>query len=184
MINVFKDYPLICVHNREERVNRKFTELLHKNGIIAARDKEQNGIWMGLSEENKNIIMMTNNRYKFKINHDVEYTSRGLLNEDFASGKYNDQLQKQQHNNTIKLNGYFHGFNIFLCQTVPKLNCYFISNRPQSTCHEMEAKVDTNTEIPPYEARFCKLSDGIHIISNGQINDDVIWARVRHLRKR
>ena len=172
------------MHNREESVNRKFTKLLNKNGIIAARDKEQNGIWMGLSEKNKHILMMTNNRYKFRINHDVEYTSRGLLNEDLVSGKYNDQLQNQQNKNTIKLNGYFHGFNIFLCQTIPNINCYFISNRVQSTCHEMESKTDTNTELPHNEARFCKLSDGIHIISNGQLNNDIIWARVRNLRKR
>ena len=158
-------------------MDRAFTKLLNKNGIIGARDKEHNGIWMGLSEKNKNILMMTNNRYKFKIIDDVEYISRGTLNEDLISGKYKDKIHK---NKTINLDEYFRGFNIILCETVPDVNCYFLSNRMQSTCKEMNC----DKEIKQNQANVCKLSDGIHIISNGMLNDDVIWTRVRILRKR
>ena len=123
------------------------------------------------------------------IDDGTVFQSRGRLNQDLLSGVYDDQLHDENdwnsmHRQPLSLNANFAGFNIFLFKTKCSENrCYFISNRAH---YELNTLIgDTvDEQLEHNEAHFCLLKDGVHIVSNGELNDDSRWTRVRMLRQR
>lgn len=117
------------------------------------------------------ILSMTNYRHKYFQESNMKLTSRGILNNQLIKNEF-----KLNENCSINLKNNYNGFNIILCDIKPKINVQFISNSIHKTINPSINQFSHNT------ANIRSLKNGIHIISNGQINDIKIWARVRNLK--
>lgn len=105
-----KKYKLILAANRDEFYARP-TEPISRwnkgNGIIAGKDLEAGGTWMGISE-NGHFAALTNFRDPKSIKKDV--LSRGLLVSNFLEGK-NDSPEDYL-NHIAAQNKLYNGFNL------------------------------------------------------------------------
>ena len=173
VVRVVPGYPLIVIHNREEALDRKFTKLIEKDGIIGARDILSDGIWIGVNKRNGKILSMTNYRHKNCMRDGSKTVSRGILNDELIENKFNIQA-----NVPLELKHNFDGFNVIMCDIYPEINAKFISN-----CNHTTIKPAMNG-FNPHIGHVRHLDDGIYVVSNGMINDDKIWTRVRYLKKK
>lgn len=85
---VHDQYPLITIANRDEFHRRPTSHLsvwVDKPNIIAGRDLEQGGTWMGVSK-NGRWSAVTNFREVEKLPQEIEFLSRGNLPTDFLDG--------------------------------------------------------------------------------------------------
>lgn len=109
-VHAHPDYPLIVAANRDEFFARETQSmhLWHDHPIIAGRDLEAGGTWMGVSTQGR-IAMVTNYRESQRSSH--AHRSRGELTTDFLNSAYNRQtylneLSQQQDE--------YQGFNLII----------------------------------------------------------------------
>lgn len=129
--NAHPDYKLIIAANRDEFYKRK-TKKAHfwkeAPKLLAGRDMEAGGTWMGVNKEGR-IAMLTNYRDPFNIKEKAP--SRGFLVSDFLktdenTGKYLSQVEQNA--------SAYNGFNL-ICGTPDQL--YYFGNY-QDGVHPIE----------------------------------------------
>mgnify|MGYP006276319001 CR=1 FL=1 len=142
-LNQHEEYPFILAANRDEFYQRKTAPLHwwedHAN-ILAGRDLEAMGTWMGMSKEGR-FAAVTN--YRDLSNIDPSRKSRGDLTKNFlldqSQGKtYLEALYEESDN--------YNGFNLLVGDVK---NLYHYSN---------------------YEKKINAIPDGIHGLSNSLLN--------------
>ncbi len=117
--NAHRDWQLVAIGNRDEYHGRPAARLDHwANGIIAGRDLQSGGTWLGVTPER--FVLVTNLR-GFGL-PDPAKASRGALVTDLLSGtgQYADPA-------TAALDE-FNPFNLLL---VDAKSATFLSNRPE-----------------------------------------------------
>ena len=145
-------YKLILAANRDEFYKRptaiaNFWEDNPK--IIAGRDLEANGTWMGINKKNGKLAMLTN--YRDLSNLKENAPTRGLLVSDYLT---NDQTAEQYHASVeVKLSEY-NGFNMILGDAD---NLYYTSNY--------------------FEGGLKKIPEGNYGLSNHLLNTE--WPKVK-----
>lgn len=109
-VHTHPDYPLIIAANRDEFFARETQSmrLWHDVPIIAGRDLEAGGTWMGVSSTGR-IAMVTNYREASRVSQ--AYRSRGELTTDFLTtnekpATYLSALQQHQQE--------YQGFNLIV----------------------------------------------------------------------
>ena len=139
--NVLPDYPLILIGNRDEFYHRP-TKEAHwwENGILAGRDLEAGGTWLGL-HKNGRFSTLTNYRDIAGIKSSAE--SRGELPVNFLLGdhaldSYASEIAGKAPN--------YNGFNLL---TWEKGKMLHFSN---------------------YENTINSVKDGIHVLSNALLD--------------
>jgi len=132
-------YPLIIAANRDEFYHRPTTPISFWQDhpeILAGRDLEQNGTWLGITKTGR-IAAITNFREPSSI--DPHASSRGLLVSNFLSS---DQ-HPEDYLNTINNSGKsYNGFNLIVGDTH---QLWWYSNKKND---------------------IVKITPGIHVISN------------------
>ena len=120
-LNKHSDYPMIVAANRDEFFHRS-AKPLHKwdNGIIAGKDIEAGGTWLGISPKGKFAALTNFRDPAHKVSNPV---SRGklvsvFLENDQAPLDYLQSLESQQHR--------YEGFNLLLGQ---HSSLWYFSNR-------------------------------------------------------
>ncbi len=111
-VNDRKDYPLVLVFNRDEFHQRPTKYLHHWEqpiGILAGRDLESNGTWLGVSEKGK-IALVTNHR-NFRVPMLKNAPSRGELITNFL---INDQSPEETIFRIKERSKLYNGFNLIL----------------------------------------------------------------------
>lgn len=109
-INQHPHYKLIVAANRDEFYNRKTAPAHFWNDdphILAGRDLEAGGTWLGVNKRGK-ISMITNFRDPKNINPNAP--SRGKLVSDFLS----NQLHGQEYLRSIQHPKAYNGFNLII----------------------------------------------------------------------
>ena len=140
-------YPLILSANRDEFFDRP-TQPLHRweNGIVAGKDLRGGGTWMGFHPNGK-WSFLTNYRDFSKLS--TAKTSRGKLVQDYLEGNQDPETYLKS---ILSKKEDYDGFNLLVSDGE---RLFYFSN------YEDEIR-----EIPP----------GIHVLSNGLINDP--WPKV------
>jgi uncharacterized protein with NRDE domain len=139
--NVHPKYKLVLAGNRDEYYQRP-TAPLHQwqNGIIAGKDLQAGGTWLGVAKGGK-FAAITNFRAPVTDNH--SFVSRGSLVTDFLTG----HVDAGQYLQTVADSQMpFRGYNL-ICSDAG--NSYFYSN---------------------IENRLLAIPDGIHGLSNAHLN--------------
>jgi uncharacterized protein with NRDE domain len=117
------EYPLIMVANRDEfyaRPTMKMHYWQDHTDILAGRDLEQKGTWLGISKTGK-LSAVTN--FREGRAKEVNLQSRGHLTRDFLLKKTNTDAYLQQ----LQTHGdQYGGFNLLLGDTT---GLYYISNK-------------------------------------------------------
>ena len=139
-------YPLIIAANRDEFFKRetKTLDLWEKNpDIIAGKDLQSGGTWMGINKKTKQFAAITN--YRDPSNFKENAKSRGIIVSSFLENKINPDdfiksLQPEKDN--------YNGFNLIAGN---KDEIYYYSN------------ISNHPE---------KLEPGIHGLSNHFLNTD------------
>ena len=147
-------YNLILVANRDEHYARE-TQPLHPwhnpADIIAGRDLQQNGTWLGISREGR-FSAVTNVRNGFK--NLPASRSRGLLTTEFLSSNISAENYAQA---LIQTTVPYNGFNLILADSD---GLFYVSNSGQSEA--------------PY---LQQIQPGIHSLSNASLNTP--WPKAR-----
>ena len=155
------EYPLIIAANRDEFYERK-THHAHfwedHEQILAGRDLEAGGTWMGITRAGK-VAMLTN--YRDLKNIKESAPSRGHLVSDFLK----EDLEAEAYLREIETVGRrYNGFNL-ICGSVDQL--YYYGNF-QEGVHEIEPGIHglsnalMDTPWPKVERGKKKLSALIH----------------------
>ncbi len=144
-IDAHPEYELIVAANRDEFYHRPTLPAhvwSHPSWMIAGKDLEGGGTWLGLDTYGR-IAMLTNYRDLKNINPDAP--SRGELVCDFfiSRGTSSDYLSSVQEKSSL-----YNGFNLLCCD---HSGMFYYSN------------YDTDVE---------HVSSGIHGLSNALLNDD------------
>ncbi|MEJ7643695.1 MAG: NRDE family protein [Chryseolinea sp.] len=103
------DYKLIVAGNRDEFYNRTTAAAAFWNdspGVLAGRDLEAGGTWMGVNKRGK-VSMLTN--YRDPGNIDPNAPSRGALVSDFLTG---DVSSEMYIDDVASDGGRYNGFNL------------------------------------------------------------------------
>jgi len=140
---VHPDYPIIIAANRDEFYERPTVELGHwadGSNVLAGRDLEGGGTWMGLAK-NGRLAALTN--YREPGIRMAQAPSRGHLVSHFLNGS--EPLNHYLNNINLKANNY-NGFNMILSEGGQWVYYSNRSGAPQ--------------ELPP----------GIHGLSNHVLN--------------
>lgn len=140
--NVSQKYPLIIVANRDEFYVRP-TETMRQwsnSNIIAGRDLQAGGTWLGVSNDGK-IAALTNIRDPKNQRDDA--ASRGNLVSDFLSQPQSLAQTKQR---LIDSCGQYNGYNLLFGD----INALTVFNSATQT--------------------FESITDGIHGLSNAELN--------------
>ena len=117
--NAHRDWQLVAIGNRDEYHERPAAPLaLWQNGVIAGRDLQSGGTWLGVTGER---FALVTNRRGFGL-PDPTKASRGALVTDLlrGSGQYGDSA-------TAPLDA-FNPFNLILADSN---SATFLSNRPE-----------------------------------------------------
>ncbi|ETO09464.1 hypothetical protein RFI_27909 [Reticulomyxa filosa] len=194
LFGLIPNYPVIMLHNREEDLERDFTEnIIDKDGIVAPRDTNTDGVWLGFSSINGSFVAITNHRNKkISLPNIKECTSRGQLTKWLLR-----EAPKVSHHQILTFKEKYYGFNIIYGYPTKtkdstdekddqkkeskenSFQIFLITNRPK-----MEDILQTKSTFSyDSQALVCELPSGIHAISNGYLNDTQIWTRVRFLSK-
>ena len=120
-----KKHKLILAANRDEFYSRP-TEAISRwnggSGIIAGKDLEAGGTWMGLSAGHGLVSALTNFRDPKSVKSDA--LSRGFLVSDFLEGKNNSPEKYLEHVSLRK--DFYNGFNLIAGD---ENNLFYFSNR-------------------------------------------------------
>jgi uncharacterized protein with NRDE domain len=135
------DYKLVLVANRDEFYERPSLPLMQwDNGIIAGKDLQAGGTWMGITEKGR-FAAVTN--YRENLNPPENYLTRGDLVKDFLLGN----LSPRQYLEKILPNkDRYQGFNL-LVGTSEEM--YYFSNK---------------------SSELLQISSGLHGLSNAFMN--------------
>lgn len=156
-------YPLIVAGNRDEFYQRP-TEAAHfwadQPQIIAGRDLQQGGTWMGMNRAGR-IACLTN--FRDGQPQKSLAPSRGELVVDFL----NSELTEQQFTESLsRRRNEYNGFNIVF-GSVSSLQ--HVSNRLAQSTGSCQTSPDRSLAETP-------LTQGVHGISNGGLNES--WPKV------
>lgn len=139
--NVHPEYPLILIGNRDEFYMRPTMEAhWWNNDILAGKDLEAHGTWLGVSRNGK-LATLTNYRDILGIRSDVK--SRGALPVDFLVGTW---TQQEYHFHISQQAQDYNGFNLL---TWENGDMFHFSN---------------------YEHQINRVNDGIHVLSNALLD--------------
>jgi len=135
------NYKLVLVANRDEFYERPSLPLMQwDNGIIAGKDLQAGGTWMGITEKGR-FAAVTN--YRENVNPPENYLTRGDLVKDFLLGN----LSPRQYLEEILPNkDRYQGFNL-LVGTSEEM--YYFSNK---------------------SSELLQISSGLHGLSNAFMN--------------
>ena len=117
------DYPLIIAANRDEFHSRPASEAHYWNDkptILAGRDLQAGGTWLGISKNGK-FASVTN--YHEQISEPVPPLSRGALIIDFLKS---DMTSQEYANHILKSGNAYQGFTLVFGTVDDLYNC---SNR-------------------------------------------------------
>lgn len=145
-------YKLILAANRDEFYKRPTAIADYWEDhpeIMAGRDLEAKGTWMGINKNNGKLAMLTN--YRDMANLKNNAPTRGLLVSDFL---INDQSAEQYHNSKEEKHPAYNGFNML---TGDADNLYYSSNY--------------------FTGGLKKLPKGIYGLSNHLLNTE--WPKVK-----
>lgn len=159
-IHAHPDYPLIIAANRDEFFARE-TQSLHPwqdHPIIAGRDLEAGGTWMGLSPTGR-IAMVTN--YREPLKHSQANRSRGELTTDFLTS---DQSAETYLSALNKNQNEYQGFNLIIGDLKALL-------KQQSGLNYVSNRLDTDSPCPNV------LKRGIFSLSNALL--DTPWPKTQ-----
>lgn len=149
-IDVRPDLPLVVIANRDESLARP-TEPLHAwdEGIVAGRDLEAGGTWMGVHPASGRIAMVTNVRDVRDMRPSVPgERSRGALVRDFLIG----ETTAEAYVEAARRDEAMRGFNLV---AIDGTGAFWSSNRGGVTT---------------------RLGSGIHGVSNALL--DTPWPKV------
>lgn len=151
-------YPLIIAANRDEFYHRPTAPIDfwqdHPN-ILAGRDLEQNGTWLGITKTGR-IAAITNFRAPASV--DPHAPSRGLLVSNFLSS--NQPPESYLH--AIKNSGkQYNGFNLIV-----------------GDMHQLWWYSNKNTDS--VNSNIVKIKPGIHVISNHLM--DTPWPKTQKIK--
>lgn len=121
--NLHSDYRLILAANRDEFYARKTASLSfwkHHPGILAGRDLESGGTWLGISKSGR-FAAITNYRDPSSIKQNAP--SRGLLVQNYLCG---NTPPAQYMESVMEAGGDYNGFNLLAGDGQ---NMYWYSNR-------------------------------------------------------
>ena len=135
--NTSRDFPLIVVANRDEHHNRKTESLTYwESEILAGRDLEGGGTWLGISNSGK-IAALTN--FPSTKTSPQKPMSRGLIVRDFLI----QNVEAEEYIGSLaNRNDEFSGYNLLLGR-IDNLNIY--------------SNVISKNQV---------LDDGIHVMTN------------------
>ena len=166
------EFPLIIAANRDEFYVRK-TEAAHiwqdAPHILAGRDAEQGGTWLGVSKTGR-FVAITNFRNP-SLRERSTY-SRGQIATDFlnSDGSANDFAQDLQQKRDL-----YGPFNVLLFdgeQLLHYNNITDIITKLQPGIHGL-SNATVNTPWPKVELLKSKLT---HVLSNPSFSDDDLFA--------
>ncbi len=123
-INAHEDYPFILLANRDEfrkRPSAKASFWQENNNVLAGRDLQQMGTWLGITKTGK-IAFLTNHRHPKFFNRSAP--SRGSLVSNFLSGN----SAGHEYLNSLEQPEAYNGFNLI---TGSSKSLFYFSNVQQ-----------------------------------------------------
>lgn len=160
-LNVVPQYPLVLVSHRDEfRARRTQAAHLWQDApqIVAGRDLEQGGTWLGVSKAGR-FAMLTNYR-RPAMDSKQPARSRGFLVSDFLQGELSPEAYLQQ---IAEADADFAGYNLLVGVFSAKkgVELWYHSNR---------------------QAGVVCVADGYHALSNALL--DTPWWKAERARTR
>ena len=158
-IQAHRDFPFICISNRDEFHNRP-TKPMHawaftESVLHAGQDLQSGGTWLGLGG-NAEFSLLTNVRNS-TLNMPSSAPSRGQLVVDAIQNGIGPSVEESIQ---------YAGFNL-IHGNLQTLNLKYISNQGLKLAGDI-----------PF---MTKLEEGIHSISNGYLNAQ--WPKSRRLKE-
>lgn len=166
------EYPLIVVANRDERHDRPAAPLARwsdGSGIVAGRDLQSGGTWLGVGERTGRLALITNFRDPERFAADAP--SRGALVTQWLSGEWSrveDRLGDLPH---------YNGFSLILTDGT---DGWIIDNRTMPSPVTMSARRTYGLSNGPLSDPWPKVERLVgeidRVIDSGQLGEDALFA--------